>query len=150
MATDRIANLNYTNKKQIAQGAEAIIYLAEQNVNNHDSDQQSSDQQPQKHILKTRPKKSYRIPQLDKHLRKTRTRSEIKALQKASLKNIPCPKIINSDKESTTIILEYIEGVTLKKLINFIAINCYGEICKTDNIIPAEDDSEDEGDSWWI
>merc|ERR1712183_280512 len=121
---------------KIAQGAEGIIYRGlykEKSV-----------------IIKVRPKKNYRIAQLDKTLRRTRTRGEIKALTKTleiGRKNdgqkgmvVPCPELIEADKQSTCIIMEDIrtennrESITLKKLIN------------ADVVIPAKDDSDDEGD----
>jgi len=61
--------------KTIAQGAEAKIILNEKN----------------KFIIKDRIKKSYRTPELDDKIRKSRTKSEAKLLIKAS-------KIINSPK----------------------------------------------------
>ena len=88
--------------KKIAQGAEGIIYRGTY--------------QEKFVIIKVRPKKNYRIPQLDKTLRRTRTRGEIKALAKTfSLRGkgaesekrlIRCPELIESDKQSTSIIME--------------------------------------------
>jgi Kae1-associated kinase Bud32 len=77
----------------IAQGAEAIIYL--------DNDQ----------IIKDRIKKSYRLKEIDEKLRKSRTKSETKILQKLE-KIIPVPKVIKSN-EKEKLILEYIEGKKL-------------------------------------
>jgi len=144
---------------KIAQGAEGIIYRGlykEKSV-----------------IIKVRPKKNYRIAQLDKTLRRTRTRGEIKALTKTleiGRKNdgqkgmvVPCPELIEADKQSTCIIMEDIrtennrESITLKKLINHISLTIFGqsftkkcekakELINADVVIPAKDDSDDEGD----
>ena len=59
-------------QKLIAQGAEAKIFLSD-NI-----------------ITKNRIKKSYRIPEIDNKIRKSRTKKEIKLLSKAS-KIINCP-----------------------------------------------------------
>src|SRR3989339_260175 len=75
-------------QKILAQGAEAKIVL------NEDT------------IIKKRIKKSYRIPQLDEKIRKLRTRSETKLLEKAS-KVINAPKIIKSNENTKEIEMEF-------------------------------------------
>ena len=77
-------------KKVLQQGAEAIIYL--------DKDK----------VIKDRIKKSYRISELDDKIRKQRTKSETKLLEKAS-------NIINSvtplkTNEKFSIEMPFIEG----------------------------------------
>lgn len=90
----------------IQQGAEAIISLQ----NNQ--------------ILKDRVKKSYRLPQLDNKLRKSRTKSEAKIIEK--LKNIiNVPKIIST--EQNQIIMQYING---KKLSEYLEKLNYQQISK--------------------
>ena len=83
--------------KIIAQGAEATIYLK----NNQ--------------VIKQRTKKSYRIQELDEKIRKSRTKREAKILKK-SLKIIKVPKILKED--SFSLILEYIEGDKLSETLN--------------------------------
>jgi len=78
--------------KLIAQGAEASVY--QKNVN----------------IVKQRLAKSYRFPVLDIRLRRTRTKKEIKLLQKTQ-KIINVPNILESSDFS--IILEQIKGKKL-------------------------------------
>ena len=78
--------------KIISQGAEAIIYK------DHNK------------IIKERIKKSYRIPELDIFLRKTRSRKEAKILSK--LENTP--KLINFDESNFKIEMEFIDSPTLK------------------------------------
>ena len=96
-----------TSQKILAQGAEAILTLE----NNQ--------------VTKSRIKKSYRISVLDEKLRKSRTKSEAKIINK--LNNIiPVPKIISTD-EKQTIIMQYIEG---KKLSDNLEHLNYKEICK--------------------
>ncbi len=81
----------------LAQGAEAKIILTGNT------------------IIKNRIKKSYRLTQLDEKLRKQRTKSEAKLLEKAG-KIINCPKVINQDKFSIEI--EYLNGERLSETLN--------------------------------
>lgn len=86
-------------QKILFNGAEAKIILLDKNK-----------------ILKKRVKKSYRLPELDEKIRKLRTRSEAKLLEKAS-KEIPVPKIIKSDEKSKEILMEFVEG---KKISEYL------------------------------
>jgi len=97
--------------KILAQGAEAIIRF-EKN-----------------HVVKDRISKSYRLKVLDEKIRKLRTRSELKLLEKAS-KIIDIPKILSSSENK--IGMEFINGKRLsssldnfslkkqKQILNFI------------------------------
>ncbi|MEK6894579.1 MAG: KEOPS complex kinase/ATPase Bud32 [Nanoarchaeota archaeon] len=78
----------------IGRGAEAII--TKQN----------------KTVIKDRIEKSYRYPDLDKKIRKLRTRSESKIMEKAQ-KIVNVPKIISSDEVKSKIEMEYIDGKKL-------------------------------------
>ncbi len=81
--------------KILQKGAEADIYLE----NNK--------------IIKIRNPKSYRLPVLDKKLIKSRTKSEVKIINK--LKNIiPVPEILSSDNLEK-IEMEFIEGKKLSE-----------------------------------
>jgi len=86
-------------QKILAQGAEALII---QNKNT---------------ILKKRVKKSYRLPYLDEKIRKLRTRSESKLLEKSS-KLIPTPKILGVSEKDKEITLEFIKGKKLSEYLN--------------------------------
>ncbi len=79
--------------KEIARGAEAIIYL--------DKDR----------IVKERVSKSYRIKEIDDTLRKQRTRREEKILGKLS---VPHPKLISSNDKTMKIEMEFIDGDKLR------------------------------------
>jgi len=82
----------------LAQGAEAIISLKDNQ------------------IIKNRIKKSYRIQVLDEKLRKARTKSEAKILNKLkSIINVP--KILAEPGSGRMIHMEYIEG---KKLSDYL------------------------------
>lgn len=98
------------NSKLIAQGAEAKIILK----NNW--------------ITKDRILKSYRHPELDKQIRKRRTKAETKLLNKAS-------KIINSvkpeeSKEFDKILMPFIDGKKLSEHLDNFSLKEQKEICK--------------------
>ena len=79
--------------KILQQGAEAIILL-------------------DRNIIKKRIKKSYRLPILDEKIRKSRTKSESKIIQKAS-ELIPVPEIIKTSLPEKEIEMQYIKGKKL-------------------------------------
>lgn len=96
-------------KSKILQiGAEAVIYLKDNQ------------------IIKKRTKKSYRLPLLDEKLRSSRTRHESKIIEKLR-KIIPTPKIIKTDENNKTIIMEFIDG---KKLSEHLENLNWKKICK--------------------
>jgi Kae1-associated kinase Bud32 len=97
-------------QKLIAQGAEAKIIL------NEDL------------IIKDRVPKSYRLKEIDEKIRKHRTKSEKKLLEKAS-------KIINAPnpfplEEFSKIKMPFIQGKKLSESLSFFSINKQKEICK--------------------
>ncbi len=100
-------------QKIIQRGAEAIIYL--------DSEKTG------KKIVKDRPKKGYRIAELDEKIRKQRTRSEAKLLEKAS-------KIINSPKpgkvEKYSLEIPFIDGKKLSEHLSSFPIIVQKRICR--------------------
>src|SRR3989338_1216322 len=85
-------------KNQIAQGAEAKLFLEDDR------------------ILKNRFRKTYRLQELDNKLRGSRTRREAKILEKLAAINFPAPKLIKGD-EKENIIIEKIEGSLLKDVL---------------------------------
>jgi len=90
-----------TKAKILFRGAEAIIYLDKNK------------------IIKDRIKKSYRIQEIDEKVRKLRTRSESRILERAS-KVIPVPKVFNSNEKNKTISMMFIDGKKLSEnLDNF-------------------------------
>ncbi len=78
----------------IQQAAEAIICKSENQV------------------IKKRISKGYRIPELDNKLRKLRTRSEARLIQKAP---INVPRILEVDEKSAEITMEFIPGKKLSE-----------------------------------
>ena len=93
--------------KIIQQGAEAVISL--------EGDK----------IIKNRIKKSYRLEELDSSLRKSRTKSEAKIIEKLE-GVIPVPKIIESDGRGE-IIMEFIDGLKLSECLEELD---WKSICK--------------------
>ena len=80
-------------------------------------------------IIKHRIKKSYRIQEIDEKLRKLRTRSESKILEKAS-KIIPSPKILKSNEKNKEIIMQFIQGDKLSNILNKFPEKKQKEICE--------------------
>ena len=97
-------------QKIIAQGAEAKIILSD-NL-----------------IIKDRIQKDYRITELDKKIRKSRTKAEIKLLNKAS-KIINAPMPIKQDKNNFRIEMPYIIGEKLSKYLDKFPLKKQEKIC---------------------
>lgn len=98
-------------EKILQRGAEAEIYLIDGK------------------IVKNRTKKSYRIPEIDEKIRKLRTRSEIKLLEKAS-KVVSIPKLFSGNEKTKKITLEFINGKKLSEHLNDFALEKQKEICR--------------------
>src|SRR3989344_6814054 len=96
--------------KQIQQGAEAKIFK----IDNW--------------IIKDRIKKSYRHPNLDSQIRKRRTKSETKLLEKES-KIINCPTPTHT-ANIYQIPMPFIEGKKLSENLNNFALEKQKEICR--------------------
>jgi len=100
------------DNKIIQQGAEAVIYLDEN-----------------KNVVKERISKSYRIKELDEKIRKLRTRSETKLLEKTG-KIILVPKVIQSDEKSKKIIMEFVDGKKLSEHLNNFSLEKQKQVIK--------------------
>jgi Kae1-associated kinase Bud32 len=81
-------------------GAEANLYLAEGR------------------LLKERVSKAYRIPALDGRLRRQRTRSEARNLERAADAGVRVPKLLRCDERNFTLEMEYVEGDLVKALFD--------------------------------
>ena len=86
----------------IKRGAEAVLYLEERDGG--------------KVLVKDRLKKGYRIPELDGSIRSFRTKREDKMLLKAQRSGVNTPKVIAAEK--TRLVMEYLEGPTVKESLN--------------------------------
>lgn len=107
--------VNTKNKqKLIQQGAEAKILLNEKKGV----------------VVKDRISKSYRISEIDKKIRKTRTKAETKLLQKASeIINSPKP-LSTPDKNLFQIKMPYIKGKKLSEHLNNFPLEKQKQIMK--------------------
>lgn len=124
-----------TNPKLIQQGAEAKIFLTKSDALTHPNNEKDKSGQV---IIKARISKSYRIPELDKSIRKRRTKAEANLLKKAS-KVIDIPAIINvlGDKSNFannppeySIKMEYINGQKLSEHLNNLSLEKQKKIMK--------------------
>ena len=116
-------------EKIIQTGAEAIIIESGEN------------------IIKRRIKKSYRIPELDEKIRKLRTRSEARILEKAS-KIIYAPKVLEVNEEKKEIILDFIDGKKLSENLDSFEIKEQKKICRNigENMAKIHDNNIIHGD----
>ena len=67
-------------------------------------------------LIKKRIPKNYRIKALDTYLRKKRTKKEAKLLGEAKQCGVKTPLVYDIDKDENAIVMEYVEGILLKKI----------------------------------
>ncbi|MEM1589107.1 MAG: Kae1-associated kinase Bud32 [Candidatus Bathyarchaeia archaeon] len=91
----------------IKKGAEACLYLMEWHG--------------RKAVLKKRLPKKYRIPTLDEQIRSYRTVHESQLMHEAKRAGVPTPTIFFVDVRDALIVMEYIEGIRLKQLLNEVS-----------------------------
>ncbi|MEM5813234.1 MAG: KEOPS complex kinase/ATPase Bud32 [Candidatus Aenigmatarchaeota archaeon] len=97
--------------KILQRGAEAIIYLENENI-----------------VVKDRIKKSYRIKEIDEKLRRIRTKREAKLLKVARDLGVRTPKVISA--EEYKIKMEFIYGKKLKDVLQNLSKEKIEEIFK--------------------
>jgi len=68
------------------------------------------------YVQKIRPRKPYLIPEIDQFLRSSRISRESKTLTLARTLGIPTPTIFSIDLKNYTIVMDFIEGSTLKEI----------------------------------
>lgn len=93
----------------ISQGAEAIIFRTETHPY-LPSEEDEEDKKKKQYIIKYRPPKKYRHPQLDATLTKHRTIAEARLLQKlTNLSNVlNCPRLIALDAKNGILWMEHV------------------------------------------
>lgn len=91
-------------KVLLKRGAEANLYLEEWNG--------------RKVIMKRRLAKAYRLRQLDLTIRTQRTLHEPMLIHRAKEAGVPTPMIYMVDLADSNIIMEYVEGKQIKKVLN--------------------------------
>ena len=99
----------------IALGAESIIIKTER--------------WNQVFVLKRRESKPYLLPDIDAHLRKTRTSRECKMLSVARSLGVRTPAVYTMNLDDYTILMDYIDGTQFKQLVNTISENQLKELC---------------------
>lgn len=100
--------LKFSRGKLVAQGAEAVLIRQGETV------------------LKRRVKKGYRISEIDERIRKLRTRSEGKLLERAG-KLIAVPRVLKVDDKTKEIEMEFISGEKLSEKLD--AMKNWKEVC---------------------
>lgn len=78
-------------------------------------------------VFKIRKAKRYRPPELDKRVRSLRTINEVKLMYQAGLIGVNVPAIYYVSLNKFLIVMEYIEGYTLKTLLEKHLVN---DVCK--------------------
>ncbi|MEM5835221.1 MAG: KEOPS complex kinase/ATPase Bud32 [Candidatus Aenigmatarchaeota archaeon] len=102
---------SFEQNKILQRGAEAIIYLENENI-----------------VVKDRIKKSYRIKEIDEKLRRIRTKREAKLLKVARELGVRTPKVISA--EEYKIKMEFIYGKKLKDVLQNLSKEKIEEIFK--------------------
>jgi TP53 regulating kinase-like protein/N6-L-threonylcarbamoyladenine synthase/protein kinase Bud32 len=69
-------------------------------------------------LIKTRPEKSYRLPEIDARIRSSRTRNEARIMRDARDAGVRTPCIYDIDLRSSSITMEYIEGRAVKDVLD--------------------------------
>lgn len=88
-------------------------------------------------IIKNRIQKSYRLKELDEKIRKLRTRSEAKLLEKAG-KIIPTPNIIKVNEKNKKIEMEFLDGKKLSQELDNFSLEKQKQILKQAGINTAK------------
>ncbi len=86
------------------QGAEAVVEISEY--------------LGRRALVKTRPGKSYRLPEIDAHIRNLRTRNEARMMREARDAGVRTPCIYDIDLKDCSITMEYIEGRSVKEVLD--------------------------------
>ena len=103
-------------KVLIRKGAEADLYL--------------EDWYGIKIVKKVRIPKTYRLPQLDFEIRRSRTIHEAQIMHDAKLAGVPTPTIYFIDVNQNFIVMEYIKGQRIKEILNFISSEERKRLCR--------------------
>lgn len=109
---DTVANLfPQLDLTMVSQGAEALVFTASSYVNY--KGEKVTNGNNEICVLKYRPSKRYRHPQLDKTITKQRTRGEAKVMEKLYSNGFNVPKLLYVDQAKGSIWMTYL-GYTLE------------------------------------
>lgn len=100
------APFSHDNLEPITQGAEALVY-------------KTTFLTPHTPVVvKYRPPKPYRHPTLDKRLTKQRLLAEARSLVRVKRDGVNVPGVLGADWDAGWLVLEYIEGKTVRKVLD--------------------------------
>jgi TP53 regulating kinase-like protein len=100
----------------VKKGAEASLYM--------------EDWLGRKVILKKRLSKKYRVPELDKEIQNQRTRHEPQVMHRAKEAGVPTPIVFLVDLSNATIIMEFVEGKEVKRVLNSLPTDERVRLCR--------------------
>jgi N6-L-threonylcarbamoyladenine synthase/protein kinase Bud32 len=80
-------------------------------------------------LIKKRIGKSYRIEEIDKYLRKIRTKGESKLLGEAKKCGVKTPIVFDVDKSENTIVMEKITGTLVKDILDSADLPSVKQVC---------------------
>jgi len=80
-------------------------------------------------VVKRRVVKRYRIPEIDRQLRESRTVLEARLLSDAKKAGVPTPPVYLVDRKNTTIVMRFIEGKHVKKVLGRLRPERRRRIC---------------------
>ena len=69
-------------------------------------------------VVKTRPMKGYRHPDLDRHIRTVRTKNEVRVMRESRMAGVRTPVIYDVDLEKCSITMEFIKGESVKSILD--------------------------------
>lgn len=104
----------------VSQGAEALVFTVDNNAipvldpSSHEATHRPEHKET-KVVAKYRPPKAYRHVDLDGPLRRRRTNAEARVLQRLRDSRIPCPALLAYDGGQGVIIMEHLDGLSLKQ-----------------------------------
>jgi TP53 regulating kinase-like protein len=97
----------------IARGAEAVLYLQERDG--------------RRVLVKDRLPKGYRVPELDRDIRTSRTRLEGRLLDRARRAGVPAPGVL--DSSDSRLVMEFVEGERVKEALNSMGARKRQRMC---------------------
>ncbi len=107
----------------IKKGAEANIYLEPFKKVLHGAGQG-------KVVVKQRISKRYRISEIDKRLRASRTMLEAKLFSDARRAGVPTPIVYEVDRENMRIVMEFVRGRQIKLVLDELNPRARRELCR--------------------
>ncbi len=81
-------------------------------------------------VVKHRPAKSYRLPELDSHIRSVRTKNEARIMHEAREAGVRTPCIYDIDLKKCDIVMERIKGRMVKDILDSEPLRA-DEVCET-------------------